>query len=183
MSLARVREALQAGEPACFPTETLWALAAKPAAASKIFALKERPEGVPLAVGFKSWEAAKEFVESTPIAEALSKFLPGPMSLVCPQKDDRMAMAAPGFDTLSVRIPDHPLALELLRDGPLLMTSANKHGEADPIRAKDITLNVPITGDSVPGTASTVVDCRNGTVLREGMIPSLEIQQTISHLL
>lgn len=178
-----VQEALRAGEPACFPTETLWALAAKPESAAKLFALKERPEGIPLAVGFSSWAEAKDYVHTTPIAEALAaKFLPGPISLVCRRKDDRLAMAAPGLDTISVRVPDHPLALQVLADGPLLMTSANKHGQPDPILASDIPFDLPIIGESVPGTASTVVDCNGDSpiILREGMIPSDAIFQTFS---
>jgi L-threonylcarbamoyladenylate synthase len=178
-----VQEALRAGEPACFPTETLWALAAKPASAAKIFALKERPEGIPLAVGFASWADAKEYVHATPIAEALAaKFLPGPISLVCHRKDGRLAMAAPDRDTISVRVPNHPIALEMLTEGPLLMTSANKHGEKDPILASEISLDLPIIGDSVPGIASTVVDCTSDlpTILREGAISSFDVHQTFS---
>jgi L-threonylcarbamoyladenylate synthase len=179
-----VQEALRAGEPACFPTETLWALAAKPEAAAKIFALKGRSEGIPLAVGFASWTEAKEYIHATPVAEALAaKFLPGPISLVCMRKDDRLAMAAPRLDTISVRVPNHPVALTMLAAGPLLMTSANKHGEKNPILASEIPFDLPIIGDSVAGVASTVVDCRDGTVLREGAISANLVQQTISHML
>ncbi|MGB1698287.1 MAG: L-threonylcarbamoyladenylate synthase, partial [Thermoplasmatota archaeon] len=182
MSLQDVRAALQADQPACFPTETLWALAAKPAAAKAIFALKQRPEGVPLAVGFASWSEAKEYVHATPVAEALATQLPGPLSLVCRRRDDRLAMAAPGLDTLSVRVPDHPLAIELLQDGPLLMTSANLHGQPDPITASDIPFQIPVVGDSVPGTASTVVDCTGEApvLLREGMVSLAEVQAIMS---
>lgn len=178
----KVQEALQAGEPACFPTETLWALAAKPESAQKLFALKGRPEGVPLAVGFPSWEAALDYVVETPVAKALSVLLPGPVSLVVPMKDDRLAMAAPGLKTLSIRVPDHTLALELLQDGPLLMTSANKHGQPDPIQAAGIPFDIPIVGESVPGTASTVIDCTGDApvILREGMVAKDAILQTFS---
>jgi L-threonylcarbamoyladenylate synthase len=117
------------------------------------------------------------------VAEALAaKFLPGPISLVCMRKDDRLAMAAPRLDTISVRVPNHPVALAMLADGPLLMTSANKHGQPDPFLASEISLGLPIIGDSVPGIASTVVDCTSDlpTILREGAISSFDVHQTFS---
>ncbi len=175
---------LAAGGLACFPTETLWSFSCRAAdadAVGRIFAAKGRPEGVPLAVGVASWGQARDLVESTPLAEALAKaFLPGPLSLVLKRRDATLAHVAPGLPTLSIRVPDHPLATALLRQtGPLVMTSANRHGQSDPITAAQVRAalaHVPdlvVLGDgSVPGTASTVVDATGDkpVVLREGMV-------------
>lgn len=181
-----VREAvkvLRDGGIVAFPTETLWSLSCSAYdedAVPRIFALKGRPEGVPLAVGFHSWRAAQASIIPTPGADALAKaFLPGPLSIVLPRRDDRLAHVAPGFDTVSVRVPDHDVAQRILdHAGPLVMTSANPHGASDPLTADDVRARFPdllVVGDQVPGTASTVVDGVTGRVLREGVISEMEV--------
>lgn len=175
------------GGLACFPTETLWSLSCRadhPDAVQAVFRAKGRPEGVPLAVGFHSWYEATKHVRSTPLAYRLAKrFLPGPLSIVLHRTDADMAHVAPGLDTLSVRIPDHPAALRILEAcGPLVMTSANRHGGPDPVTAAAVAealAGVPglvvVDAPPVPGTASTVVDGHDGRVLREGVITQREL--------
>ena len=167
-----------------FPTETLWSLSCSAYdadAAKRIFTLKGRPEGVPLAVGFHSWRAAQGSIIATPGADALAaKFLPGPLSIVLPRRDPALAHVAPGLDSLSVRVPDHDVARRILDGaGPLVMTSANPHGAPDPLHADDVRALFPgvlVVGDeAVPGTASTVVDGTTGRVLREGVISKAEV--------
>lgn len=194
MSLRRaspddVRAHLTAGGLACFPTETLWALscdARNTGAIDRLRAAKRRPPSVPLAVGFPSWDAARSAVEATPLADALAaRFLPGPLSIVVRRANPALAAVAPHHDTLSVRVPDHPVALALL-DRPLVMTSANSHGEPDPVTLDelhaalaDVDENVLVAGDGpVAGTGSTVVDATGDRprVLREGVIPIHEVE-------
>ncbi len=175
-----VIDALRGGDLAIFPTETLWSLSASafdPRAAKAIFAAKQRPEGVPLAVGFPSWGMARQYVKSTPLAEELAKrFLPGPLSLVLERADDHLAHVAPGLTTLSVRIPADAVALEVLEHaGPCVMTSANRHKQPDPLTRADVRAlfpDLPIVGDRVPGLGSTVVDARGDepVVLRQGPV-------------
>ncbi len=172
--------ALQDGDLAIFPTETLWSLSAnafEPSSSAKVFAAKRRPDGVPLAVGFSSWGMARQYVQATPLAEALAaKYLPGPLSLILERADDHLAHVAPGLSTLSVRIPSHPLALAVLeRAGPCIMTSANLHRGSDPISRADVNRLFPdivTAGDEVPGTGSTIVDARGDkpSVIRQGII-------------
>lgn len=177
----RVVEALRDGELGIFATETLWSLSARasdPRAVAKVFAAKGRPHGVPLAVGFPSWGMARQYVRTTPLADALARsFLPGPLSLVVLRADQHLAHVAPGMSTLSVRVPDHELALEILEQvGPCVMTSANQHGARDPVTRREVEQalpGVPVAGNGVPGAISTVVDAR-GTqpvVLRRGAVP------------
>ncbi len=186
MRLGTIEEAiacLRGGGLACFPTETLWSLSARaddPDAVKAVFAAKKRPEGVPLAIGVASWEDARGFVADLPDAHALARrFLPGPVSLVMPRTDTRYAHCAPGFDTLSIRVPDHPAATTILEAcGPLVMTSANEHGHPDP-RTDQEVLRMEADGivvpGRVPGTGSTVVDVQNRRILREGMISQAEV--------
>lgn len=182
-------ETLRQGGLACFPTETLWSLSA-PAldldAVAQVFAAKGRDEDTPLAVGFAAWHDAWPYVRLTPGANALAEaFLPGPLSLVLERIGDDLAHVAPGRETLSVRVPDHPVAADLLEAcGPLVMTSANRHGEADPVSSEDVVAAmehvddlVVVDAEPVPGRPSTVVDAtgeRPGT-LREGVITEAEV--------
>jgi L-threonylcarbamoyladenylate synthase len=181
-----VREAvrtLQEGGIVAFPTETLWSLscgAFDEDAVQKIFEMKGRPEGIPLAVGCHSWRAAQTSVLATPGADALAtKFLPGPLSIVLPRRDPALANLAPGFETLSIRVPDNDIARRIIdAAGPLVMTSANPHGAPDPITADEVRAYFPdllVVGDEVPGMASTVVDGTTGVVLREGVISKSEV--------
>lgn len=171
---------LRDGGLGIFPTETLWSLSCRaddPEAAQAIFRAKRRPEGVPLAVGFPSWGMARQFIIETPLARRLAKdHLPGPLSIVVERRDDRFAHVAPGMTSLSIRVPDHPVALQVLEHvGPCVMTSANLHGHPDPVTRDDVGRifpTIPCVGDRVPGTASTVVDARGDVpiVLRQGAV-------------
>ncbi len=187
-----IREAvrvLQEGGVVAFPTETLWALACSAMddeAVQRVFELKRRPEGVPLAVGCHSWRAAQAWILATPLADRLAEaFLPGPLSLVLKRRGEALAHVAPTLDTLSIRVPDHEIALRILDAcGPLVMTSANLHGSPDAITANDVraVFDVPVVGDRVPGTASTVVDAtgQEPVILRQGMLSETMIQQALA---
>ncbi len=183
-----VREAvrvLQDGGIVAFPTETLWSLSCSAHdedAVKQIFQLKGRPEGVPLAVGCHSWRAAQHLIVANDMADALAaRFMPGPVSLVVPRRGEGLRHVAPGFETLSIRVPDHDVALRILdHAGPLVMTSANPHGAPDPLTAEEVRTHFPdllVVGDEVPGQASTVVDCTGESpkVLREGVITEGEV--------
>ncbi len=192
--LGDVEAALRSGGLACFPTETLWSLscrADRPDAVRQVFAVKHRPPGAALAVGFPSWEAARSHVVTNPAAEALAhRFLPGPLSIVLRCSGTALAYVAPGLGTLSVRVPDHPVAQRLLAAcGPLVMTSANRHGAPDPRTTEDVLRSLDddaTRGDllvladaEVLGRGSTVVDVTGGRprVLREGIIPKEEVER------
>ncbi len=194
LDVGAVAAHLLAGGLACFPTETVWSLSCRaddPAAVARVFAAKQRPGGVPLAVGVASWADAAGLVEVTPLAERLAQaFLPGPLSLVLRRRGDALAHLAPGLATLSIRVPDHALAHELLRrTGPLVMTSANRHGEPDPDTAAGVgralagVEGLLVLGDQrVPGLASTVVDATGEApvVLREGAVSRQRIRAAIT---
>ncbi len=184
-----VVRALRDGGLAIFPTETLWSLSANafdPAAVQAVFEAKGRPEGVPLAVGFPSWGMARQYVKSTPLADAVAdKFLPGPVSVVLERRGHQLDHVAPRTTTLSVRIPDHPDALEILnRVGPCVMTSANRHREPDPQTVDQVRAifgDIPVIGEQVPGRGSTVVDCRGAEpiILREGAVRAEDLPNMV----
>ncbi len=175
-----VVDALRDGELAIFETDTLWSLSARafdPEAAQKIFKAKQRPEGVPLAVGFPSWGMASQYVHVTPAAQKLAReHLPGPVSIVLKRRGDQLAHVAPGRDTISIRVPDNEIALHVLEHvGPCIMTSANLHGHEDATSRPDVAKafpDVPIAGDEVRGLGSTVVDATGDKIkiLRPGVL-------------
>jgi L-threonylcarbamoyladenylate synthase len=183
-TIARAAALLAAGALVAFPTETVYGLGAdarREEAVARIFAAKGRPADNPLIVHVAAAAALDDLAsELTPAARLLAaRFWPGPLTLVV----DAAAGIAPavraGGDTLAVRVPDHPVALALLRafGGPVAAPSANRSGRPSPTRAADVLADlrgavaaVLDAGPTAVGVESTVVDARALPlrVLREG---------------
>ncbi len=166
-------ELLRQGQVVAFPTETVYGLGANaldPRAVEAIFAAKGRPQDNPLIVHIGSQNQVEELVREIP-PEALllmEKFWPGPLTLVLKKKDLVPDVVTAGLDTVAVRMPDHPAALELLRSTgfPLAAPSANISGRPSPTRAEhvyaDLTGKIPAIldgGETGWGVESTVLDC------------------------
>ena len=156
-----------------FPTETVYglgALATDEVAVNEIFRAKGRPSDNPLIVhiGNKD-EVAKYAVGMTKKAEKLmTAFWPGPLTLVFERVPGIIAPnVTPGVSTVGIRMPDHPVALELLRKlkGPLAAPSANRSGKPSPTEAKHVAEDlggiIPLIldgGQTGIGLESTVID-------------------------
>src|SRR6266446_10598095 len=111
---------IRAGGVVAFPTETVYGLGANAldaAAVAKIFELKGRPSTSPLIVHVASIEMAKELVtEWPPLAEELAKrWWPGPLTLVLSKKPCVPDIVTAGLNTVGVRMPSHPVALQLIQ--------------------------------------------------------------------
>jgi L-threonylcarbamoyladenylate synthase len=188
-SLRRAAAALADGAVVAVPTDTVYGLAvdpSQPEAVARLFALKGRPDDVPLPVLVAGPEQVA-LVAGTlgpAAAELAARFWPGPLTLVVPRR--------PGFtvdlggppaarQTVGVRRPDHPVVValcELL--GPLAVTSANLHGAAPATTADEVAAvfagsdepEVVLDGGPCDGTPSTVVECRGpaSRCLREGAL-------------
>jgi L-threonylcarbamoyladenylate synthase len=172
VDLAEAVAALRAGGVVAFPTDTVYGLAVLPGGEGKVLELKGRPAGMPLILMVAQPSQAEAFVTVDRRARwYMERWWPGPLTLVL----------AAGQETLGVRVPDHPLALELLRAaGPLLTTSANRHGEP-PAKTAEEAARLPglagvLDGGRAPGgEPSTVISLLPGkemTVIREGAISS-----------
>ena len=178
-ALDAAEAALHAGEAVVLPTDTVYGLATLPAFVDTLYALKGRPDAVPIAVLVESLEQARRIVEFPAVAERLAQaFWPGPLTLVLRRVDDRGS-------TLGVRCPDHPFVRALAgRVGPLSVTSANRHGEptapsaTDAAGSLDGTVGLVIDGGPCAGVASSVVDARDETltILREGPIGAEQVR-------
>jgi len=136
-SLAAAVRAVRRGRPIFYPTDTLWGLGVRPddrEAVRRLYALKERPEGMPVSVAFSSYEEMEPFVHLSSGSRAtIRRWLPGPFTFLLRASARARRKWAPGLlgesRTVGVRIPGHPFARTLLtRTGPLTTTSANRHG-------------------------------------------------------
>jgi L-threonylcarbamoyladenylate synthase len=188
---------LRRGGVVGMPTETVYGLAADaldPLAVTRIFRLKGRPADNPLIVHLGSAAQLDRVVAtSTPLADVLAaRFWPGPLTLVLDVGDGVPEVTTGGLRTVAVRVPDHPVAAELLAafGGPLAAPSANRSGRPSPTTAEHVAadlgddLEVVLDGGPCPvGVESTVVDAR-GTepvVLREGSISREDLQVAVGH--
>src|SRR5882724_3805222 len=111
---------LRAGEIVAFPTETVYGLGADATnsdAVLKIYETKGRPRFNPLIVHIADLAMAQRYVSFSPLAEKLATLWPGPLTIVLPKRPDAglSDLVTAGLDTVGIRIPDHPIALALIR--------------------------------------------------------------------
>ena len=182
---------LRDGDLVAFPTETVYGLgadAATPAAVAKIFAAKGRPADHPLIVHIPDASHLERWARDIPeTARVLAdKFWPGALTLILKRQPGVSDAVTGGQDTVGLRIPNHPLALELLRafDGGIAAPSANRFGRISPTTAQhvrdDLGDTVPLILDGGPcqvGIESTIIDLSGPrtVVLRPGMISAIDI--------
>ena len=192
ISIKDAAERIRAGGLVAFPTETVYGLGANAldaAAVAKIYELKGRPAASPLIVHVSSIEMARTLVtEWPPAAETLAReYWPGPLTLVLPKAPAIPAIVTAGLPTVGIRVPNHPLALALIREAgvPIAAPSANRFMQLSPTTAQHVR---DAFGDAVPvldggacqvGIESTVVSIANGkiTLLRLGMITLDDIER------
>lgn len=181
----RLCSALLAGEPVVMPTDTVYGLAVLPGVpggTARLFALKDRRPDSPLAVLVADADAARAL--SGPLGPEVDRIVerlwPGALTLVLPRAAP-VAVWDLGGDprTIGVRCPAHTLVRAVARRvGPVVTTSANRHGEPTPPTAAEAaaTLTGPVAmvadGGALRGAASTVVDATgtSWTLLREGPV-------------
>ena len=176
--------ALNAGKLVGVPTDTVYGVAADPwseAGMTALFELKGRGPEHPVALLVADLVQAHELVVITAIAQRLAdEFWPGPLTLVLPAaRDLPVWIGDQARGTVGVRVPQHPVALDLLdKAGTLAVTSANRSGEeaaVDDTQAREVFGDAVIgylAGVGSAGTASTVLDATVDppAVLRAGPV-------------
>lgn len=180
-----------------FPTETVYGLGANALdarAVAKIYELKGRPAASPLIVHVASVEMARGLVTEWPeqAASLARQFWPGPLTLVLPKKSIVPDIVTAGLPTVGIRVPHHPIALELIREAdlPIAAPSANKFTELSPTKAEHARAafgeRVPVIdgGACSVGIESTVVRISNGraTLLRPGGISREQLEAVIGQV-
>ena len=193
-------EALKDGELVAFPTETVYGLGADATsdqAVAKLFAAKGRPSFNPLISHVADAAAALALGSFSEDAKKLAEaFWPGPLTIVVPRAPHCPVslLASAGLPSIALRVPDHPLALELLRAvcRPIVAPSANLSGRISPTTAahvkRGLGKKVSVILDGGPctvGVESTVVSFVNerATLLRPGGLSRSEIEQALGHAL
>lgn len=189
---------LKQGRLVAFPTETVYGLGAdatNPDAVRKIFAVKGRPATNPLIVHIAGIEQARRYCLTWPTdAQRLADaFWPGPLTIVLPRSPRIVPDVSAGLDTVGLRCPKHPLALELLRefDGPIAAPSANRSNRVSPTTAahvrEELGDQVDLILDGGPcdiGIESTVITlCTPApTILRPGHITAEDLGDVLGQI-
>lgn len=193
--VARAVELLIAGEVVAIPTETVYGLAAvadNRDAVRRVFSVKGRPPTHPLIVHVASIAEAERYGVIDQRTRALIDVVwPGPLTIVVQRRELANDDITGGHDTVAIRMPSHPVALELLeRLGcAVVAPSANKFGMVSPTCAehveRDLGDEVSIILDGGPcavGVESTIVDCTTSPmqILRPGAISSTDIERIVN---
>jgi len=199
--IARAVALLRAGELVAFPTETVYGLgadASNPAAVAKIFAAKGRPADHPVIVHLADASQLDRWACDIPEEARLlaSALWPGALTLILKRRPGVPGTVTGGQDTIGVRVPNHPLALELLQafDGGIAAPSANRFGRISPTTAQhvrdDLGDAVPLVLDGGPcrvGIESTIVDVsgtvsKRALILRPGMVSGFDIGKVLGRV-
>jgi L-threonylcarbamoyladenylate synthase len=181
---------IRGGGVAVFPADTVYGLACDPddpRAVARLYALKRRPPAKAAAVMYFARAAAFEALpEIEPRTRALlERLLPGPVTVLLPNPRGRWGQAA-----LGLRVPDVPALAAVAV--PVLQSSANLSGGADPVTLEEVPAelregaDLVLDGGRLPGLPSTVIDLqryeRTGAyeIVREGAVPAGEIARATS---
>ncbi len=191
-------EILNHNDLVAIPTETVYGLAGNiysDKAIRKIFALKQRPFFNPLIVHLHSIDKLQDIVSEIPekAAKLAESFWPGPLTLVLKNKSNVPKLVNAGKDTVALRIPNHPVALALLKklDFPIAAPSANPFGRISPTKAEHVVeyfedrLKMVLDGGECQrGIESTIIGFENDgpIVYRLGSISVEEIEKVVGPL-
>ncbi|TML00034.1 MAG: Sua5/YciO/YrdC/YwlC family protein [Actinobacteria bacterium] len=198
----RLQACVAGGGVAVFPTDTVYGLCCDPqdeAAARRLYALKGRPPARACAVMFFALEPALRTLEQLRDAEllALQALLPGPVTLLLPNRQGRFAAACrTDPQSLGLRVPRLPERLQALQSVsvPVMQSSANFSGQPDACALAEVPsrlregAELVLDGGKLPGTPSTVVDLREldshsrWHVLREGALARSSVEEALAPL-
>jgi len=206
--IKKAAKAIKDGHLVAFPTETVYGLGADATnekAVSRIYSAKGRPTDHPLIVHISSINQLEKWAIEIPeyAIKLANKFWPGPMTLILKRSELAKDFITGSQENVGVRVPAHPVALELLSKFEKLgglgiaAPSANRFGAVSPTYSRAVVEEVGMYlnqedlildgGKSMVGVESTIIDCTSETptVLRPGAITILmviEVANRISHL-
>lgn len=188
-------EIIAQGGLVAFPTETVYGLGADalhPEASMKIYAAKGRPSDNPLIVHIAKFEDLESIAREVPeqARKLADAFWPGPLTMIVWKNEKVPYETTGGMDTVAIRMPNHPVALELIRQSGCLIAapSANTSGKPSPTEAahvkKDLDGKIPmiLDGGAVGiGIESTIIDLTEDTpmILRPGYITQQMLEEVL----
>ncbi|NSW77942.1 MAG: threonylcarbamoyl-AMP synthase [Chthonomonadetes bacterium] len=194
-AVQRGARVLAAGGLVVFPTETVYGLAAdalSEEAVRRVWEVKGRPTDKPLPVQVANVEGLRLLWREVPdrLLPLIRAFMPGALTLVYWRSALVPDIVTAGVDTVGVRIPDHPVALELLKafGKPIVAPSANFSGDPPPSRVEqipsallelvDLVIDAGDTGGGVPSTVLDVT-VQPARVLRAGALSTEDLRKYI----
>ncbi|HTN43906.1 MAG TPA: L-threonylcarbamoyladenylate synthase [Nitrospiria bacterium] len=182
---------IRSGGMIAFPTETYYGLGVDPfnsAAVERLFVVKGREAGKPILIVVDDIKKAEGIIVAvSPEAwNLIRKFWPGPLTLLLAASPRLPSALTGGTGKIGIRIPSHPVALQLLRAAaqPITATSANPSGHPEATTASKVheTLGTHLDlivdgGETSGGNSSTIVDAtfHPPRLIREGRIPFREV--------
>lgn len=195
LDLDRAVAALRQGKLVAFPTETVYGLGAdaeSEAAVARVFALKGRPRNHPLIVHIASASELPRWAAHVPVAaqRLADACWPGPLTLLLPKNPRVPSATTGGLASVGLRVPAHPVALELLRrfGGGVAAPSANRFGKVSPTSAEHVRrdlggeVDVLLDGGSCQvGVESTILDLSQTqpVLLRPGGVTAERIESLL----
>jgi len=198
-SIAEAARVLETGGLVAFPTETVYGLGADAtngAAVARLYAAKGRPRFNPLISHVADGPAALRLARFSDDAKLLAGvFWPGPLTLVLPKAPGCPVseLATAGLDSIAVRVPDHTIALDLIKafGKPMVAPSANQSGHVSPTLAEHVhadldgRVDLIVDGGATSvGVESTIVSCLGPpTLLRPGGVPRSAIERVLGFAL
>lgn len=193
-SVAEAAALLRAGQLCAFPTETVYGLGADATDADAVLSIYEtkgRPRFNPLIIHCADLAMAETLAEFSPLARRVASLWPGSLTLVLPARPGNglADVATAGLDSVAIRIPDHPLALQLIAavGRPLAAPSANPSGRLSPTTAEQVRRGfagrVPVLdgGPCQAGVESTIIRVEGERLvqLRAGAVAREEIERRL----
>lgn len=194
-AINRAADLLRQGRLVAFPTETVYGLgadASNPDAVAGIFKAKGRPADHPLIVHIADIDSLYDWASLVPDAalKLAHWFWPGPLAIILPKKPEVPLAVTGGQQTVGLRMPDHPVALALLKafGGGVAAPSANRFCRISPTQASHVSEEL---GDAVDmildggacqvGVESTIIDLSGSKprLLRPGHISRQEIEAVL----
>ena len=191
-------EILKRGGLVAFPTETVYGLggdAFNPDSSRKIYAAKGRPSDNPLIVHIAELSALDKLSADIPqtLYDLAEAFWPGPLTMIIKKRESVPCETTGGLDTVAIRMPDHPVALKLIRAGGgyIAAPSANASGRPSPTLASHVAedlsgrIDMIIDGGEVGiGIESTIVDLSGEVpmILRPGYVTHDMLSRILGHV-
>ncbi|HBZ29786.1 MAG TPA: threonylcarbamoyl-AMP synthase [Nitrosomonas nitrosa] len=197
-NIARAVALLESGKNVAFPTETVYGLGAditNASAISRIFEIKGRPTNHPLIVHIAEIDRLDYWANNVPASawKLAAHFWPGPLTLILPKSSHVPLTVTGGQNTVGLRVPDHPIALALLKalgaNKALAAPSANRFGRLSPTSANHVQQEL---GDKISmildggickiGLESTIISFCDSIplLLRPGGIPITAIEEVLN---
>lgn len=191
-------EVIKTGGVVAFPTETVYGLGANgldTEAVKKIFQAKGRPADNPLILHIYDIAQVNLLTEEIPplAVECMKKFWPGPLTMIFRKDHIVPDIVSGGLETVAIRMPEHPIALELIKRSNTVIAapSANISGKPSPTSADHVRadlsgkIEVVIDGGTTGvGLESTVIDLSTDTptILRPGGVTFEQLREFIPNL-